>query len=161
MAEDVVDFGLGAATVVARLGELAGSVSSSLKKRSASGSAFEATFGAGGVAVAFAAVPADFAADVADVVVREAAAVVDDLGVVEEDVDFVEVDFAGVFEAVELVALVRSFLTLFVTLLTCPAIPLRSLPRVPFVSVTSAIVFSNSPESSEVMRRKSRTARPA
>lgn len=92
-------------------------MSSSVKKRSASGSDFVATFGTGGVAAAFAVVLADFAVDDPVVVVRDAAVVVVDFGVVDV-VDLAGVDLAAVFELVEPVALLRSFLTLLVTLLT-------------------------------------------
>ena len=162
MTVDVEVRNFGAEDVVARDAVLAGIVSSSVKKRSARGSAFDATFGAGGADADLAAVAPDFTVEDAVEVVREAAAVVVDFGEVEVVVeDLAGVDLAEVFALDELVALFKSFLTLLVTLLTWPAIPLRSFPREPVPSVTSAIVFSNSPESSEVIRRKSRTARPA
>lgn len=115
---DVVDVrGFEAVVEAGRAAELAGRVSSSEKKRSASGSDFDATFGAGGVAAAFAVELDDFAVedDVAEV--RDAAVVVVDFGVVDV-VDLAVVDLAAVLELVDPVALLRSFLTLLVTLLT-------------------------------------------
>jgi len=141
-----------------RFAELAGGTSSSVKKRSASGSAFDATLGAAGAGtgVALVAVPVDFAAPLvpAD---RVAAVVVVDFAPVAA---LAVVDF-GDLPATEPPTLFRSFWTLLVTLLTCDFMPESSLPKEFFTSVASAIVFSNSPESSDVIRRKSRTARPA
>jgi len=137
-----------------------GATSSSENIMSDNGSAFDAVFDTTGAgAAAFAGAVADLAEVVVVEAVRAAAVVVVLLALVV--VGFAAVDFAAVLLAPAPVALFRSFWTLLVTLLTWFAIPLNSFPSDPLVSVTSAMVFSNSPDNSEVIRRKSRTARPA